>query len=239
LQSQYALIKWTDVTSQPGENLLPDPNQYNIQVVAEDTVLDAIDADPDFPIVPGTRQPVDPGVQLLGSGDIPTQQEFDEWRVELSNVISPITQTPVWTTAEIIEAVGTTPDGRTWEQINTEYNTWLAERPQGAANYAIEPEQVGGDVGYVKDIVGVLEPDTYFAVSIGSLLTNPAVGGILAFELNSALSQEDNVRYVRIVSADVTLLVEDALFSDNKFVWFGTGYNFTPGVPVVVQIGKN
>ena len=39
---------WTDITSQPVENLIPDPNLYTLQAVITQEILDAINADPTY-----------------------------------------------------------------------------------------------------------------------------------------------------------------------------------------------
>ena len=42
------ILWWTDVTAQPSENLRPDPNQYIIEVRAESSVIDLIEADSNY-----------------------------------------------------------------------------------------------------------------------------------------------------------------------------------------------
>ena len=48
LGDDYALLKREDITGQPSANLQPDPNLYNVLVEVEESVLDAINADPDY-----------------------------------------------------------------------------------------------------------------------------------------------------------------------------------------------
>lgn len=45
LLADYALESCTDVTGQPAENLQPDPNLFAVEIVCDDAVLEAIDAD--------------------------------------------------------------------------------------------------------------------------------------------------------------------------------------------------
>jgi len=47
----YAIQKWTDVTGQPAQNLQPDPNLYTIEAEAEESVVNAIEADNDYFVV--------------------------------------------------------------------------------------------------------------------------------------------------------------------------------------------
>lgn len=45
LPTDHAVLRWVDVTAQPTENLQPDPNLFVVEIVGEDAVLAAIDAD--------------------------------------------------------------------------------------------------------------------------------------------------------------------------------------------------
>lgn len=48
------LTKWQDITGQPTESITPDPNQYVIELWADTATMDAIEADSQYTMVPGT-----------------------------------------------------------------------------------------------------------------------------------------------------------------------------------------
>lgn len=43
-----SILTWTDVTGQPSENLFPDPNMYVVEIICDQTTLDAIEADDNY-----------------------------------------------------------------------------------------------------------------------------------------------------------------------------------------------
>jgi len=45
LADDYSLKSFEDVTRQPALNLVPDPNEYTIEIVCTEAVLDAIEGD--------------------------------------------------------------------------------------------------------------------------------------------------------------------------------------------------
>lgn len=47
----YTIAKWEDVTGQPSENLPPAENMYIVKLEAEDTVMDAIEADDTYQVL--------------------------------------------------------------------------------------------------------------------------------------------------------------------------------------------
>ena len=51
LVDEYDVIKWKDVTHQPGLNIVVAPNEYTVLAECEEEVLAAIDADPDYEVL--------------------------------------------------------------------------------------------------------------------------------------------------------------------------------------------
>ena len=45
LPLDHPVLAWQDVTGQPAENIVPDPNTYTIEVTCDQATLDAISAD--------------------------------------------------------------------------------------------------------------------------------------------------------------------------------------------------
>ncbi|MGD9156914.1 MAG: hypothetical protein PVG39_00780 [Desulfobacteraceae bacterium] len=48
IADHYSLDKWSDVTGQPSENLIPDPNSCVIFIECEDTMMDQIETDSNY-----------------------------------------------------------------------------------------------------------------------------------------------------------------------------------------------
>lgn len=57
LADDYTFSKWEDVTGQPSANIMPDPNLYIILVEAEQAIIEAIDADPDYEVLWSEEEP--------------------------------------------------------------------------------------------------------------------------------------------------------------------------------------
>jgi hypothetical protein len=45
LADDHTLKYWEDVTAQPRSRIVPDPNEYTIEIVCTEAVLDAIEGD--------------------------------------------------------------------------------------------------------------------------------------------------------------------------------------------------
>ncbi|MCP4493224.1 MAG: hypothetical protein GY820_38870 [Gammaproteobacteria bacterium] len=53
-----SLTKCNDITAQPSENLTPNPNLYVVYIECEESVMDDIESDSDYVIIPGTREDI-------------------------------------------------------------------------------------------------------------------------------------------------------------------------------------
>ena len=49
--AQEGIRKWEDTTNQDAANIVPDPNLYVIKCEADETVLDLIEANPDYAVL--------------------------------------------------------------------------------------------------------------------------------------------------------------------------------------------
>lgn len=235
----HPVDKWVDVTGQPTGNIIPDPNQYNIKVTADDTVIDAIVADPQFVLLEGTRAPV--GTQTFLADSIPTQQEFDTWRTQYQ-FPEDIFGNPLWTSQQLIDAVGTTVDSRTWTQINTGLNDYLVALDQGAGVFTVNPVQLNdGSIGVLTvGGQGSIDPPDIAAVPVIEIATNTAAGGIFAFVLQSPLNLDGVLRGIQVINGPI-LSTADALYTSNpnRWVWFNTNYSFTANQPARILIAVN
>lgn len=51
LEDDHQLISWTDVTGQPVQNISPEPNEYTVEIICTEAVLDAIEADAQYEVL--------------------------------------------------------------------------------------------------------------------------------------------------------------------------------------------
>ncbi|MGB8648862.1 MAG: hypothetical protein WCF84_26735 [Anaerolineae bacterium] len=51
ISDDYTLVSRVDVTGQPRSSLIPAPNVFVVEVVCDDTVAAAIDADPKYAVL--------------------------------------------------------------------------------------------------------------------------------------------------------------------------------------------
>lgn len=87
---EYDLISWANVTPIPHGEIIPQPNAYTIEVKADSSVLDDIEADPDYVVL--WRNP-------KGPDETPSAAERGQMTVrlvqmgytgqELANIIAP------------------------------------------------------------------------------------------------------------------------------------------------------
>ena len=240
--------KWQDITGQPSENLWPDPNCYIIETWADTATMDAITADTEYVILRETRRdleaeiPTDPdGNPIPVPSEVPTQAEYDDFRLEIDAMTRPITQTKVWEPNQIVDALGTTVDGRTWEQINADLKTYCNAAQKGTTRYNMRAVDLGnGDIGFSANPGGELEPMDFFGIPIGSIKTNATLGGVLAFKLNAALTlPQDYIQYIEIFG----LYGEpsrEAFYNpaEKQWVWFDVGDVFKAGEDYTLVVAR-
>ena len=231
----YPFIKWTDVTGQPSENIPSQPNQYQIQLEAETVDMDAIEADPAFQIMPGTRKIVGED-QADDSATIKTQSEFDTFRAEMLQNLDDVGE-PAWSVEELDAAIGLTPDDRPNAVISEQINTYCRRRRRRVdltCRLDAERQNAPNDseVGYRGQGNGSLTPNEYNGNRIQQLWTN---GIHFTINFRDPITGPPFVfRRVRIIkkgetTPDAFRSNEGEIFNGNTAIRWPTTFEFTPG----------
>jgi hypothetical protein len=116
----FSLKRWADVTGTPAENLPPVPNLTLIEVAAEDNVIAAIVADPQWS-----------HCILWADGDWPADESPSE--AGYAATVAAFA-TALGVTADYLRGIfGAAPNGRTRGEIADEVAAWLKTRPKQEA----------------------------------------------------------------------------------------------------------
>jgi len=115
-----------DITGTRVDSIPSEPNSLVCRVAGPTATLDAIEGDPNYALMEGTRGIYDPSNQTPAafSNDIPKQNEFVQFRNSVTSMQHG--GKPVWNTGQLNQAIGPTVAGRTWGQINQEMKMFLA-----------------------------------------------------------------------------------------------------------------
>jgi hypothetical protein len=141
------IVKWTDVTATPVDSLVPDPDQLNMGIIADELDMATIDADTRFVVLPGTLSYVPVEGDLLERLDrafnrarvlqqavtqnsdietVPTQPEFVTYRNDLFAMETKGAGL-TWTVGQLNQAIGALVEGRTWGEIHIDLNNFLKD----------------------------------------------------------------------------------------------------------------
>lgn len=239
------LFKFQDITGQPSEIIIPDPNSYTIEVWGPTEAMDAIDADVRFVVVPESRinldeLPPDPEEPVVASSQVPTQLEFDAYRLALLNVRNEVIDENIWTVSQVTDAIGVDVNGRTWDQINAELLAYQQGTAKGTFDFQIQPVQLpDGSVGYDIEQPGAAVAPRIDGVRIGLIATNPTLDGVFGFGFDTILPITDRqIKGIQILGRDEGFNTRDAFFDiDRKlWVWFNTEFNMEIGRTYTVVV---
>jgi hypothetical protein len=176
--------------------------------------------------------------------DIPTETEYAQWRNDIFAIQHG--GKPVWTPGQFAEAVGPTPNGRTWREINQDMVDFLATTPAAPPPSITKGVRVKGVpgkdwVGYTSDNGATISPDNqYRGETITRLISAPGFGGIVALDLqlNGLPLPQDLFTTLRI--GPWTLHTADATYdaTEQTWLWDNTGFVLVRNQAYEVEITR-
>jgi hypothetical protein len=150
--------------------------------------------------------------------DIPTETEYAQWRNDIFAIQHG--GKPVWTPGQFAEAVGPTPNGRTWREINQDMVDFLATTPAAPPPSITKGVRVKGVPG--KDWVGYTSDN----------------GATISLQLNGLPLPQDLFTTLRI--GPWTLHTADATYdaTEQTWLWDNTGFVLVRNQAYEVEITR-
>ena len=135
LSQDYAGLTGSDITGQPAQNVVPDPNLVAVLIECEEAVLGAIEKDNVYPVVWAQELLEEGGDIALRAAVRPEGQDGKERDAIPSNgdfgqIRSFLARNKV-SQAQITAVIGTGAQGRSRGEIAEQLRAWMKTLPKG------------------------------------------------------------------------------------------------------------